>query len=365
MSVDNTDTIPLTSSNISPQRQISHKNNEVEVKCFDSHEPRRCKQKMPWFQFLAVCIGLSMSYALGRSQFFFNLTEINNSVTIISKHNTTMSRTKSPLIKKRHIAIFGLESSGTEFYTQTIAKASGIWPRNMKTYRQEYGDPKDDISVIHQSLPWGSTCVGDTSKTIPYLLPAECRCGGRIFYEQECSLIGFNNCSSLCEGRHMVNITNHIRWYQEQGSIATALIVVRDKNVELLSASKLHCPIKKRQELEIKNGVELMSEAIRSLSSKPNIGNLPSVVIASYETLIALGAPYLFHLYKELGISTDFVPILKDGNEHYVSKSMYAPRKPENGPRNLRINDRDVWAKIDEQILYDLKLELKLINKYV
>lgn len=43
-----------------------------------------------------------------------------------------------------------------------------------------------------------------------------------------------------------------------------------------------------------------------------------STFIWSYETMLLIGAPYFFRLYRFFGIQSSFVPEIKDGNERYI-----------------------------------------------
>eukprot|EP00814_Leptocylindrus_danicus_P008779 CAMPEP_0116026126 /NCGR_PEP_ID=MMETSP0321-20121206/13611_1 /TAXON_ID=163516 /ORGANISM="Leptocylindrus danicus var. danicus, Strain B650" /LENGTH=77 /DNA_ID=CAMNT_0003498757 /DNA_START=213 /DNA_END=446 /DNA_ORIENTATION=- len=72
-------------------------------------------------------------------------------------------------------------------------------------------------------------------------------------------------------------------------------------------------------ELEDVYGTRIILEALSKLETE---GDMPSVVLVSYELLNLLGEPYLLSIYKKLGIESTFVAPLKDGNSRYIVMQM-------------------------------------------
>jgi len=62
----------------------------------------------------------------------------------------------------------------------------------------------------------------------------------------------------------------------------------------------------------------LLEENVEALSSFMPSKN--RVVLVSYESLMTLQAPYIKMLFKQLGIESDYMPTVKDGNAKYVPR---------------------------------------------
>eukprot|EP00816_Leptocylindrus_hargravesii_P012282 CAMPEP_0196807376 /NCGR_PEP_ID=MMETSP1362-20130617/7356_1 /TAXON_ID=163516 /ORGANISM="Leptocylindrus danicus, Strain CCMP1856" /LENGTH=335 /DNA_ID=CAMNT_0042181277 /DNA_START=233 /DNA_END=1240 /DNA_ORIENTATION=+ len=262
------------------------------------------------------------------------------------------TRQDNPILPKRLISIFGLESSGTRYLTETIAKATGASENRVGLNfdgRKDGFKGSRGVEVQHWSLPYGSTC-GDrfytharvmnedfllnyaTVSTIP---PRECgvtdtngAVHGLLWDEvtwhnssrvlpQYCRDAGLEVFTTT-PARFFVNITSHIQWHLDRGVQATALIIARDKNIERMSKIGGHCNNEIVAELEDMHGTRIMLEALDKLETE---GDMPSVVLVSYELLNLLGEPYMLSIYKKLGIESTFVAPLKDGNTRYINNS--------------------------------------------
>ena len=122
--------------------------------------------------------------------------------------------------------------------------------------------------------------------------------------------------------RHFVNITTHIKWYQERGVRATAVIVVRDQTIESISKYNEHCKDKNLVQAENEYGKLFIEDAFRNLSQD---GPTPTLVLVSFEALMNLGETYLrTQIYPKLGIDGKNmsipVPEIFDSNGPYIIK---------------------------------------------
>jgi len=265
------------------------------------------------------------------------------------------------LIPKRLITVAGLESSGTKFLTMIAAQAAGAY--RILEKQKESGkvnlSPFEDrvrwrgIEVQHVSLPWGGECSYRanrnhteilTNNTIDALIPKKCIFSrarnsatlnaNNIRYLPMCRELGIREFTSI-PGRYFLNLTSHIKWYQERGSIATAVIVVRDQTIEYASKFRDHCHNHTLGKEENKYGLEIIREALLNLSEDWLDDNTPpSLVLVSYESLMSIGEPYARkHIFEKLGLGSAglnfsrndtynidkiWFPPLKDGNRRYV-----------------------------------------------
>lgn len=258
-----------------------------------------------------------------------------------SLHQTTLiSKWSSPnnfeILPKRLISVFGLESSGTNLVADALIEAvgakypvtfQGLIARTPKQSRQR-------IEVQHISQPWGffhhEGLENQTVVDIDVLPPHECMVWPH--YELRDIQVSCNKAKPhprclnetglrkriILPQRFMVNITSHIQWYQERGTTATAVVVVRDDYAHLHGKLHIHNDNMTHALMEDSHAKEFIIEAIDRLSSVPENRRPPQLILVSYETLMALGEPYLFNLYKQLEINSTYTPKLKSGNKKYI-----------------------------------------------
>lgn len=225
------------------------------------------------------------------------------------------------ILPKRVITIFGLESSGTTFLYQTLTKAlnaSVVIPD--LTARAG-----DEVEIQHISQPWGlyGTGTGPYS-TIDLVPPLGCasffgRVGESIVSEKCKKKTGLDP-DHKYPLRFFVNITSHVNWYRSRGVDCTAIIMSRDYSTHLEGKKKhILWPIfwNRVAAAEDEYGKELLVEAMNDLDGSISPGGLKELVMASYETLMFLQKDYLFKLYEQLGVDSDYVPAFHDGNAKY------------------------------------------------
>ena len=256
----------------------------------------------------------------------------------IAKTNTS----RNPLLPKRIILITGLESSGTKIITEAIAVATGAYNGHISSSGNSFHGRMlgNDIEVQHQSLPWGSTCTDEQDAkqlhTMPVLVPRQCGCSSRMnsfiwdtpicdAYNIHPSCIGLGLSQRLpYPNRFFVNITSHIRWYEDRGVESTAVIVLRDKDIEETSKYRDHCTNNALVHMENKHGLKLITEALKQLSmdKRNSRSRSASLVLVSYESMMSLGKEYLTtYVYDRLGITNidAYVPALNNGNQKYTA----------------------------------------------
>jgi hypothetical protein len=151
--------------------------------------------------------------------------------------------------------------------------------------------------------------------------------------------------------RYNLDIVTHKEWYDAHGVEQYFIIVVRDKNISHKARSKNHCRQPRLVEEEEEVGRDIIIDAINKYILKTNqtgkkvtretydfwhastfqsthgvgrklaMSSLPSgnnVVLVSYESLLMLKEPYVQMLYETLGIESNYMPSIKDGNLKYV-----------------------------------------------
>lgn len=265
------------------------------------------------------------------------------------------------LIPKRLITVAGLESSGTKFLTMLTAQASGAYRISEKQKESGKVDllpfwdrvRSKGIEVQHVSLPWGEKCSNRANrnhteilanKTIDALIPKRCVFSrarnsavlnaNNLKHFHMCRELGVPKFTSI-PGRYFLNLTSHIKWYQERGSIATAVVVVRDQTIEYASKLREHCHNHTLAKEENEYGMEIIREALLNLSEDwLDDRTPPSLVLVSYESLMSIGEPYARkYIFEKLGLGSSglnfsrndtynidkiWFPPLKDGNRRYV-----------------------------------------------
>ena len=181
----------------------------------------------------------------------------------------------NPISPKGLISVFGLESSGTRLLTKAISVASGAamigglggFHGRLDRYKKTRG-----IEVQHLSLPFGGICeevyrgpsVIKQSRqfTLSVLTPRECGVSDENSWDhtllwdpsnkknstyiarslpQYCHNAGLGDFMRASK-RFFVNVTSHMCWYLDRGVQATAVLVLRDKTIQIMSKVMNHCP---------------------------------------------------------------------------------------------------------------------------
>jgi hypothetical protein len=222
------------------------------------------------------------------------------------------------------ITVVGLESSGTTFVYDTLSKALGV---ARKEGLEEKTNQKGTIRVQHLSLPNGwfrkNDAIGyphrfEPLEIIPVYVPKRCSMPeGRVQQSSsyrrpprrsppECEPFGPTLVQS--PPRYFVNITSHIEWHRAQGVDARAVVVVRDPALHFHGILHNHCENETAVYEQYKTGRALLKHAVQHVHP----------VVVSYETLMTLQGDYLIEIYKQLNISSSFIPSFKNGNVKYV-----------------------------------------------
>lgn len=243
------------------------------------------------------------------------------------------------ILPKRLITVFGLESSGTSLIAETLAKAVGADVIELfqglvyRTYRTDKRSSKR-IMIQHISEPWGffhDEGLGNQIVVdIEVLPPYECFCWPHYHqYDIQETFkkakphpncfqeTGLRKRVNLPQ-RFMVNITSHIKWYTERNVEATAVVMIRDDFAHLHGKLRTHNDDMNHAMAEDEHAKGFIIEAIQHLESLPKNGRAPQIVLVSYETLMSLREPYLFDLYRRLGINSTLSPVLENGNKKYI-----------------------------------------------
>lgn len=268
----------------------------------------------------------------------------------------------------RLITVFGLESSGTRVLTQAISESGNVvsisrqkdkvtsssssTPGNVDPNIKKKANCKNngcfagrlkasayngDIEIQHLSLPWG---MGDchssdyNSNTVPYLVPKECGCtldpGQQTLLWERClSHSLHSDCKNVLglreylyyPNRFFVNITSHVRFYQERNVVTTAVVITRDERISVLSKTGDHCKDTQSSEAENRHGMKIIKEAVQKLNHNFNGDTPPEIVLVSYEIMMSLGTPYFNIIFDKLGLPHDehHEINLRDANQKYIS----------------------------------------------
>jgi hypothetical protein len=138
--------------------------------------------------------------------------------------------------------------------------------------------------------------------------------------------------------RYFLDIVSQMEMMESKGVEQLFVIVMRDENISRQSRMSRHCRNKKLMLKEDKIGTDIMIQAIekyilmdnnntstsdgryRRLTSTLSSGN--GIVLVSYESLILLGQTYIRLLYTALGIESDYMPEVMDGNKKYVASNL-------------------------------------------
>ena len=99
--------------------------------------------------------------------------EKTTTITTLAFGNLTYpSHPTSRLLPKRLVSVFGLESSGTTFFTSLLARIANVTERDIFE-GMRFNKTSSSWEFQHLSLPWGSSCNG-TLKVVPVMYPAPC-----------------------------------------------------------------------------------------------------------------------------------------------------------------------------------------------
>eukprot|EP00542_Grammatophora_oceanica_P010416 CAMPEP_0194032912 /NCGR_PEP_ID=MMETSP0009_2-20130614/5754_1 /TAXON_ID=210454 /ORGANISM="Grammatophora oceanica, Strain CCMP 410" /LENGTH=457 /DNA_ID=CAMNT_0038673489 /DNA_START=143 /DNA_END=1516 /DNA_ORIENTATION=- len=277
----------------------------------------------------------------------------------------------SPVLPRRQISVFGLESSGTTFAAKMLAMHAGVKFREglqggRRSNRLTPPLTIQDMEVLHVSQPWGLACGTPDirDEIMPVLYPQHCVYGlmdngafdaaiqdpkRLLDAGQECINVGayrdYSNHSKVIyyPKRFFVNVTSHVQWYRERGVDATAVIVSRDKNIGHAARYHGHCTNETKALEEEKKGLALLSEALEKLPQlyqrTDSNSTSPPVVLVSYEQMVLFGNVYIQKILQELGLPWNprHGPNseVKDGNAVYV-KSLEAVGQEKKGASHAK-----------------------------
>ena len=160
--------------------------------------------------------------------------------------------------------VTGPESSGSRLIARTISKALDI--SEFEEYDGRGVNYKSKHKVHHVSLPSGTNCE--------YL---------------------------------------NIKAWVDANKEFDVYLVIATRDINISNNSKIQVHNKKRKQAEREN---LFAKMIINDVLKSEI----NYFIWSYETFMFLKQDYLNNLYEFVGIKSDFMPTLKDGNIKYVIK---------------------------------------------
>lgn len=168
--------------------------------------------------------------------------------------------------------ICGPESSGSVFVAKTISYAVG----HCETFGDYSGYGKNNITncenlVWHQSIP------------------------------------------SMRPKKFADDIEEQINSYKEKYKNINIIFTTRDKNISM--ASKMRRFGDNKSEAE--NDFRLSKDFFSKLASDPK------VFIWNYEAMVLIGDAYFMRMYNHFGIQSSFVPIVKDGNKHYILSGIF------------------------------------------
>jgi hypothetical protein len=290
---------------------------------------------------------------------------------------TTAIRRNSNILPKTLYLIFGLESSGTTFVAKTISTvvlSNGINYNKIKGDHDVWEDYSQSIFIQHISLPIGGFGGNIRNRNIPgtqermqknletidVFLPKKCKKSLDGICSDDSLLLLNNNSNNnntdtdtttatntntntntntstssatnkkklkikSLYTRYFVNITNHIRWYENRGVIVKPIVVIRDEFFHSQTTIKKHCWYIDACKIQYNIGRQIIKETIHNFNSNNNDNNnnnnkrlqseSSKILIVSYETLMILQETYLIdYIYKSLNINSTYVPEFIDGN---------------------------------------------------
>ncbi|VEU33741.1 unnamed protein product [Pseudo-nitzschia multistriata] len=308
------------------------------------------------------------------------------------------------MFPKKIFSVIGLESSGTTFVSRMIARALGVELIEGSRPNRLALERTSDIQVQHFSLPWGAGCQKFPTQVIQnVVLPAECSVplvystSSYTELKLECLKmareagiqVGYNRL--IYPTRYLLDIVSSKEWYKSRGIDQIFIIVVRDHTVSQRARVK-HCKNETLLKEEEKTGTDIITRAINKYilkSRRLSISSLDSlfgdispkamnatndyhrghehrklsltaplqgdngVVLVSYESLNQLGDVYVKLLYETLGIESDTMPTIEDGNTKYIKnksklKDINRPKGSGYGAQAAR--EKDVLERYKKEL---------------
>ena len=189
----------------------------------------------------------------------------------------------------RVLTVFGPEGSGTKLLADLLATASGIFEQTSADRFEKYAIWRNtEVEVQHVSLPFGYAC--ELGPARPAVWP--------VFNSSLAS--STPQWGELMPLRGFINISHHVRALRAEGIHATAVVIMRDQGIAQRSnAVRHHC----RNESIARAERQLVTRIISEALSGSEHGH---VELVSYESLMALGYPYVAYLAQRLGLSAAF-----------------------------------------------------------
>lgn len=245
----------------------------------------------------------------------------------VPKENTRQkdaaSKNFSKALPDRLIAVFGLESSGTTFVADVLARALDLPVTRFKLKNTLMSKDRSWM-LQHVSLPTGSFKEGKANfhrrferlPVLDMLAPDQCAAFGVSPRRPRpasvlCQDMGLEHLVPYPD-RFFVNITSHLEWYRQRGMDVTAVLMIRDRSMHFQGVYKQHCPNATAAQEQFLLGRQLLQEAVGH----------PNTIVVSYESLMLLQDAYVKHLYQTLHIDSTYIPSFADGNAKYVQRNI-------------------------------------------
>lgn len=308
---------------------------------------------------------LHTSHSSGFSQSDPSLTNNENKERASPSVDNLTNVPDYSILPKRIYTVIGLEDSGTQFVARIINQALNDNTRYREGSRSCVGQyhrcsEKQDVMVQHVSLPWGAWCKRNKDPpVVDVIVPSQCTRKQTIQSEiDQCNEItqdiwGFQTNGEPVKypGRYQLDIVSQKEWYDAHGVEQFFIIVIRDETISSIARNK-HCRFGYLKDREEKVGTDIIVNAINNYilkdqgekvtsdtykfwaaekfqkdhSGKRKLGvsAVPfgnNVALVSYETMMKLGPSYIRMLYQALGIDSEYIPDVKDGNAKYVEAS--------------------------------------------
>ncbi|MBI2432485.1 MAG: hypothetical protein HYV26_06410, partial [Candidatus Hydrogenedentes bacterium] len=206
-----------------------------------------------------------------------------------------MSESERP----KFVVVLGHESSGTRLVARAIARASG-WDYDDGEYSfDEQGRVIDSfmLKTVHGWWEKPETIVRDHSRITRRSLPH----GGFVDLEQQ---------SALVLGRKFFDPVPFIEGLERAGYEVYVVLTVRDRTIAEHSKYREHT----QQHLDVARTE--MDRAVETMNRV--LERHARTFVCGYEAGMTLGRPYIQHLYRFLGISSEHSPPLRDGNRKYI-----------------------------------------------
>ena len=104
------------------------------------------------------------------------------------------------------------------------------------------------------------------------------------------------------------SLIEEIATFSDKYERVNYILTTRDKSCSILSKIRRFGSNKKDAEKDY----EIAAPFFEKLTGDDNC------FIWSYESMLLLGKPYFFRMYRHFGIKSDFVPQIHDGNARYI-----------------------------------------------